>query len=344
MKLKFKMLILVFGMLSLSVQAEEYTRTEHSAYIKSQIQALDITNKFGTITLNDFGGDSVVVDVVITVENTNEKKAEYLLNQIEINMRRVGNVLNLETEINDDFKTKRNFSIDYTINIPADRDLKVANKFGDVVLNNLNANGTFNIDYGNISAGNLLAPENRQIQMEVSYGKADIESVNHLQTDVKYSKMFIGQSQTIDAELKYSGLNIQEVDELTLESKYDGINIKKINTLKSNSKYTNYDIEKLGQTLILDTEYGAVRVNNVAPEFKSIDITNSYGGIEIGLNNLDYYIDASCDYCDIKYPDNKFVGNREKKDHSLYLRGNVGAESNRRVLLKSRYGGIKLEN
>ncbi len=342
MKLKFKLLILFLGLSYITAQADDYTRNEHASYLKSQVQALDVTNKFGTITINDFGGDSVVVDVLISLENTNEKKAEALLDQIQINMRRVGNVLNLETVINDDFKTKGNFSIDYTINIPADRDLTVTNKFGNVVLNNLNAKGAFNISYGNMNAGNLEAPGGNKINLDIAYGKADIESVNYLLADVKYSKLFIGEAQTIQAESKYSGLNIEEIGELVLESKYDGVNIDEIANLKANSKYTNYSIEKLKQSLILDTQYGSVRINEVAESFENIEMTNSYGGIELGLNNADYFIDAVCDYCDIKYPETEFEGNREKRDHSFSLQGTIGSQSNRKVSIKSRYGGIKL--
>ncbi len=342
MKLKFKILILILGLSFTAAQAADYTRNEHASFLKSQVQALDITNKFGTITINDFGGDSVVVDVVISVENTNERKAETLLNQIQINIRQTGHVLNLETVINDDFKTKGNFSIDYTINIPDDRDLTVTNKFGNVVLNNLNAKGTFNLSYGNMNAGNLEAPGDNKINLDIAYGKADIESVNHLQADVKYSKLFIGEAKTIQAESKYSGLNIEEIGELVLESKYDGVNIEEIASLKANSKYTNYSIEELRQSLILDTQYGSVRINEVAATFENIEITNSYGGIEVGLNNADYFIDAVCDYCDIKYPETEFEGNREKHDHSFSLRGNIGPKSNKKVVIKSRYGGIKL--
>ena len=342
MKLKFKLLILVFGLFYITAQADEYTREEHNSYLKTQIQALDITNKFGTITINDFGGDSVVVDVVITVENGTERKANYLLNQIEIDIRRVGSLLKIETEINDDFKTKQNFSIDYTINIPNNRDLTVTNKFGNVVVNSLNANGKFDISYGNINTGNIEAPDNKNILMEIAYGKADIESVKHMQTEIKYSKLFIGEAKSLNIDSRYSGINIEEIGELNLESKYDGVDIEEIKRLKANSKYTNYAIEELGKSLIIDTQYGSVRIKEVSAEFENIELTNSYGGIDIGLDDASYSLDVVCDYCDVKYPADKFQGNLEKRDHSLYLQGTIGSFTNKKVLIKSRYGGVKL--
>lgn len=344
MKLKFKLLLLFLGLGYLSVQANEFTRDEHSAYLKSGIKALDITNKFGTITINDFGGDSVTVDVKITIDNINENKAEYLLDQIEITTQTVGSLLKVETKINDDFKTKQNFSIDYTINIPADRDLTVSNKYGNVVINKLEAKGNFNVDYGNISTDDLQAPENQSIKLDISYGKADIESVSQMQTEIKYSKLFIGESKSLNIDSKYSGLNIKELGTLVLVSKYDVVEVEKLGTLKSESKYTNYDIGELEQSLMLDTQYGSVHIDKVSPEFTNIEVTNSYGGIDIGLPDTNYYLDANCDYCDIKYPDDMFMGNREKKDHSLILKGNVGnGTSNKKVTINSRYSGIKLK-
>lgn len=342
MKLKFNLLMLLVAFGMMAAQAADYTKQEHTSYLRSQIQALDVTNKFGSITINDFGGDSVVVDVLITVENANEKKANYLLDQIEISMRRVGQVLTLETLIKDDFKTKGNFSIDYTINIPADRDLEVTNKFGNLILNNLSAKGVFNISYGNMTAGYLEAPENSPVSLELAYGKADIESVNNLQTELRYSKLFIGQAQSIRADSKYSGLNVEELGQLVLESKYDGINVEELGSLQANSKYTNYDIEELKQLLVLDTQYGSVRIKEVSDDFESIEIINSYGGLEIGLDDQDYAIDVSCDYCDVKYPEDEFVGNREQKNHSFYVQGTIGEQTNKKVQIKSRYGGIKL--
>ena len=343
MKLKFNLLILVFGLFYLSAQADEYTREEHSGYAKSSIQALDITNKFGMITINDFGGDSVTVDVKITVENINENKAKYLLDQIEIDTRRAGGLLKVETKINDDFKTKQNFSIDYTINIPADRDLTVSNKFGNIAVSSLNANGNFNISYGNINTGALQAPDNQSIKLNIAYGKADIESVNNMQTEIKYSKLFLGDAQSLIVDSKYSGINLTEVKKMNLDSKYDGIEIEKIGDLKADSKYTNYDIEELKNSLVLDTQYGSVRIEEVASGFQSIDVTNMYGGIDIGLGYANYQLDASCDYCDIKYPEDKFKGNREKDNHTLNLKGTVGAESVQKVTINSRYGGVKLK-
>lgn len=343
MKVKFKLLMLLVAVLPLCSFAAEYEKTVHQGYAKDQIMALDISNKFGMIEINDLGGDSVTVDVRITVESRSEATAEQLLDYIEINLYQSGNTLNAQTVIKDDFKSKQNFSIDYRINIPNDRALKVTNKFGNVAVQSLEAAGSFTIGYGNITTGTLNAPGNG-VNLELAYGKADIESVNKLISEVKYSKLYLGTVGDMVVESKYCDLNIDNIHSLQIASKYDGVSLGVVDAVSADSKYTNYDIDELKSTLKIDTQYGSVRVGDVSPAFESINITNSYGGISLGMSDLSYYLDARCDYCDVKYPETEFHGNREKDNSRLSVVGQVGdATGAPKVVIQSRYGGVNLQ-
>ncbi|WP_423128654.1 hypothetical protein [Gaoshiqia sp. Z1-71] len=345
MKLKFKHLLLAFLMVPFTVQAAQYSKTVRQGYAKSLVTALNITNKFGTIEINDRGGDSVTVSATIRVESISEGKASQLMDLIRIDIRRNGGLLEVKTIISDNFKTKENFSIDYAINIPKDRNLTVDNKFGNVVVKELEAKGQFAVGYGNLSAGVLNAPSGSDISLDLSYGKADIEYVTQLSGDIKYSKLFIGGANRMKLISKYSGLNIDEIKELQLDSKYDGVSISEITSLSALSKYTNYKIEELKKELKINTEYGSIRVNEVSADFSRIEISNSYGGIVIGLNQASYQLDAQCDYCDVNYPTDRFRGDRIKNNTKLEIRGAVGEQTgNKNVIIKSRYGNIKLNN
>ena len=341
MKLNHKLLILFLGLAPFSAHAAEYSKKVHQGFEKSLISAMSVTNKFGTVELNDWGGDSVTIDVTITVQNNSENRAIDLLDLIEIEIIKSGGLIKAETLITDKFKTTQNFSIDYKINIPKDRNITINNRFGNIVLNELEGKGIFEIAYGNFTSGEISSVNSTQLNL--SYGKADIESINKLKAEIKYSKLFIGNASGIEISSKYSGLNIEEINDLQLDSKYDDISIEEATTISSNSKYTNYNIEELKKSLILDTQYGSVRIDEVNPNFSNIEITNSYGGINIGLNDNSYHLDAECDFCDIEYPSAKFEGNQIKDNNNTHISGVVGKNNGeKRVLLKSRFGSIKL--
>jgi hypothetical protein len=177
--------------------------------------------------------------------------------------------------------------------------------------------------------------------MEVSYGRADIETINMAQMEFKYSKLYAGEIGQLVLDMKYSTLNLHKAKNLTLESKYDGINIDEIDQFKAISKYTNYKIGLLTGDFDLDTGYGSVRIDEVNADFENIKIANSYGGINIGLNGLNYHLKADCSYCDVNYPTDRYKGNRIKDNQRFSLDGNVGAGGGS-VSINSRYGGVKL--
>ncbi|MGD9558333.1 MAG: hypothetical protein AB7V25_15010 [Mangrovibacterium sp.] len=343
MKEKFNLLLLFCLLVPFLAHAADYDKKIHRDFPESQISALNITNKFGTIEIRDSGGNLVTVDATVTVRDANESRAQALLNKINIEIGKNGSVLEVTTVIEENFNTKGNFSIDYKINIPKNKDLTVNNKFGNLVMADLGGKGNFTIAYGNLTAGSLNPPADAPVWLDLSYGKADIGSASRMNGLIKYSKLFMESGGTMELETKYSGLNIRKMENMKLESKYDGVDIGEAGAITANSKYTNYGLEKLNHSLSLQTGYGSVRIDQVSPGFSTIRITNSYGGITIGLGTQDYQLDAECEYCDIKYPADRFKGNRARENQSVRVNGQIGGTTpGKQVMIRSRYGGINL--
>ena len=343
MKSKFSLTfaLLILSTMFVGAVGAEYTKNIRKGWAKNSVKALTVTNKFGEIKINDLGGDSVTIKVVITIDNSSQSKAKDMMDMIQIEFAKSGGMVSAETIIEDNFKSKQSFTIDYLINIPKDRDLNVTNRYGNVIVNDLEAKGTFNISYGNLTAGKLKAPSGDPVNIVVNYGKADIETINNATMEFKYSKLYAGEIDQLVLDMKYSSLNLHKTKNLTLDSKYDGINIDEIDNLKSVSKYTNYKIGYLSQSFDLDTGYGSVRIDKVDSKFKDIRIVNSYGGINIGLNDLSYQLKADCSYCDVNYPSNRYKGDRIRDNQRFSLDGNVGTGGGS-VSINSRYGGVKL--
>jgi len=347
MKLKFKKLnvLLVLGLLLFAthVLAEEKTKEYNESWSAMSMETLEIDNKFGEVKITNDGGNTVTIDVVVTVEAPNEKKADELLEQINVRFGKSGNTVKAETVIDSDFKSRNEFSIDYLVNIPSDKNLNIANKYGNTIVNLLNANGRFDIKYGNLTANELNTPANGNMLINLGYGKADISSSNDLKVNVSYSTMNFGGTDDLELESKYTVINLGEASSVKADSKYDTFNFEEIESLTANTKYTHIKIEELSKSLKIDAGYGGVRVDEVADNFESINITNSYGEVALGLDDLSYSLDAECDYCGISYPEDDFAGNRMKENHTQKVEGKVGTGNGGTVIVKSRYGQIKLK-
>ncbi|QGY42910.1 hypothetical protein GM418_04335 [Maribellus comscasis] len=347
MKSKFKFFTILFALgifsTGLKAFAEEKTKEYHQAWTVNSVQTMEISNKYGEIKINSFGGDSITIDVVITVEAPNEKRANELLEQINIDFGKSGSTASAVTELDNNFKSRQKFSIDYRVNIPSDKNLKVANKYGNTIVNELNADGDFNIQYGNFTANQLNAPvSGGDMNLNLAYGKADIGSSNDMGIEVKYSTINLGGAGNLKVESKYSVLNVEESKVVNIESKYDTFEFEEIEALSATTKYSHFKIEELKKRLKIEAGYGGISVDEIADDFESISIENSYGQIKLGLDEASYSLDASCDYCGISYPEDDFVGNRMKENHSQTVKGKVGSGGSGTVYIRSRYGEIKL--
>lgn len=325
------------------VTAEEKTKEYHESWPVNQVSTLQISNKFGEIKINNDGGSEVTIDVKVTVEAANEKRTNELLGLIDVKFQKSGSTVSAETEIESDFKSQKKFSIDYTINIPSDKNLVIENKYGNTIVNKLTGNGDFDIKYGNLTASELMTPAGGNLSVELAYGNANIGKASDIKVDVSYSPMTIDELHSIKIESKYSSLEVEEGVDFQIESKYDKFNLGKVATVNANFKYTNVKIDKLSKSLKIESGYGGVKVNEVAPDFESINVTNSYGQIALGLGTSSYSIDASCDYCGIDYPEDSFSGDRIKENNSRTVKGKVGSGNGGKVFVRSRYGEIKLQ-
>jgi hypothetical protein len=344
MKRKYNYIIALLLALSFSIAAtaQENTRRFSKSWPVSEVETLEIINKFGEVRISDRGGNQVTIEVLVTVEGPGNR-ATALLDDITVSFWSMGSKAKAETKMASNFKSRGKFSIDYTVNIPAIKNLNITNKFGNVVMQNLTGKGNFDIGYGNLTAGQLNTPGSDGFRLNLEYGKADAESMKDARVSLSYSKMFVKSAENVVLESKYSTLNIDNLNAIRVDSKYDTFNFGKLVSLEGESRFTNYRIDTIEKRLKLVSGYGTVRVDHIPADFEIIDVNSNYAQISLGIdNNAAYQVYATCDYCSIDYPQNNFSGNRMKENTRQTIDGKIAGGAKGKVRVVSRYGNIKL--
>ncbi len=342
--LKFIAALFVAGILTAgtSAMAEEFKKEFYEAWPASEVASLQIDNRFGEVRVNN-NADSVTIDVDITVEGTNEKRLNELLDQIEIEFRKSGDLVKAQTVIEGKLKGQNNLSIDYVVNIPADKNLKITNRYGNTIVSKLTGNGDFTTRYGNFTAYELSTPESGDLELELAYGNANIGSATFLNANISYSPISIEEVKTLTINSKYSTITIEEGGDVNATSRYDKINCEEIKSFNADTRYTHIRIDELARYFKVEAGYGSIKIGEIADDFEEVYITNSYGQISLGLDDSEYTIDASCTYCGISYPEDNFSGDRIKENNSRTIKGKIGSGNGGMVYVRSRYGEIKLK-
>ena len=337
--LKFNALVALILLLSISASATKISKKVYKNYPVSAVQKLDINNKYGNIYIENNRKDSVIVSADIWVEGDSEK-ARHLLNSIDVTVNLNGSTVVAVTSIENNMNGNNEFSIDYHISIPADRDLAVVQKYGTVNMKDLTGKGNFEIKYGELNGQKLTSPS---LSMDIAYSKVNLDATNDLALTLHYSKLRLGKGDNLKMETRYSGLNIDNCKQIDADSKYDNFSIQSINSMVMNSMYTGTTIETLNAKLTLTNGYGGFTVKKIPAGFESITIENKYAGIKLGIAaDAAYKLNGKVRYANIQHPDGKL--NKMRENTSYEVNGTVGNSENPKssVHIESSYGNVNL--
>jgi len=337
--LKFSTLILFAWFISMNVNGSRISKNIYKNFPVNKVQKLDINNKYGNIYIENDRTDSVIVSVDIWVEG-NIDRSQRLLDNINVKVNLDGTTVVAVTTIDNMLNGNNEFSIDYHISLPADRDLVVVQKYGSVNMKDLFGKGTFEIKYGEINGQKLLSPD---LSMNIAYSKVKIEQIKDLSLVLHYSKFQLEKGNNLKVETRYSGMTIGECNQIETDSRYDNYNILSINILTMNSMYTATTIDKLNSKLSLINGYGGFTVRMIPPGFESITIENKYAGIKLGIaGDASYKLTGKSRYSDIKHPEGKL--NKAHENASYEVHGTIGNSDNPKssVDILSSYGNVIL--
>lgn len=330
---------------------EEVKKVYHKEYVAGANTLLSIENRYGDVNLINWKKDSVVIDVVVTIDYPPVFKGKDLIEYITVDFNVSGNTIKAVTNINEHFidkwyrhDDKKKFRIDYTIHAPASINFHLLNKYGDVFINELQGQAELEVRYGFVRINKLTRGNKKPLNsLYLAYSKGTIEEAGWLMLEMKYSKLEISKGQALAGETKYSKLTIGSMSSVVLESKYDTYNFGTLNNLVLVASYGSIKTDEVRKKISLETRYTGVDIAHVPAGFSSIDINNAYGGVKVRIDeDASYYLKGSTSYCKLSFPTVRI--NRIVKNNSAEVSGYVGSDRNTKakVTVKSKYGSVSL--
>ncbi len=188
------LLISALCLLSITLPAQEVTREYHREFAASRGTTLDLSNKYGNVTVQSWNQDRIIIDVKVTVEMSDKEKAEKLLGYIDVQFNKGDNLISAKTVIDEKFNfsgwgsRSKKFSITYNVKMPAEADLKLSNIYGDTDIDELKGSVNLNIKYGDLVAEKLTRGNEKPLsKLALAYGKATIDEAGWLDIYVRYS-------------------------------------------------------------------------------------------------------------------------------------------------------------
>lgn len=319
---------------------------------------LKIANKYGYVNIKAWDKEEVKIDVKIKVDAKSDKKAQELLDRIQVNFSDSPNMVSAETEIETDnnwgvqINYNVKFEINYDVFMPKSAFLDIANKYGNADIPCLEKDIDARIKYGKIN----FDDQNGNVNLSLGYGDAKMGSLANLNADIKYSELELTIAGNVTLDTKYSRYILGTVDQLNVESGYDNFTVTKANSIKNDGKYDDWKVGEVGvfnaETKYSDIEidmlysngkfsqkYGDIVIYELGSDAQSLDFDMGYTDVEIKKINSGYTVNFDGSYADCKLHSDFDYSLEDEDGQDLRVKGRRG-NGQVKINVETKYGDL----
>lgn len=327
------------------------TKTVEKEFVVSDQNTVDITNKYGDLTITTWDKNTVSIVVTITVSSNDDEAVQEKLDNINIEFNQANNTVYAKTLIKSS-KTKWSWfgseksvemSIDYEIKMPLSNHVDLENDYGSIYIDKLEGKSKIDCDYGSIHLGEL---HNKFNDINMDYGHAsNIEYMNSGKINSDYSNISVEKANNLVLSADYTHFEINDVDKVSYNNDYGSLKIAKAKVVEGSGDYLTFKVNEIIKKLEIDSDYGSIKIYKLYKDFDKVTIDANYTGIKIGIEtDASFNFKTTTSYADITFEDlNVDITHKEVKTFSKNYTGNINGKNPNSILnIDSSYGGIKL--
>ena len=301
--LKFKFLAVCLMLVTggaLRAQTFERNRSLERSFALDDKQEIQIQNKYGDIHLVPWDKDSVRFEIELSVTSNKQSKIDKIFDYVDFEFKDSRYYViaqtvfkgqnNFWTEISDlastIFSSGTHTQIDYTVYFPANNDLKIENKFGNVYTTDQFGRLDLTLSNGDFQAHALEGPA----RIKLDFGNATIDRIDNGNLVTSYSEITIENTDNLITESRSSKIYLTSASSLQINSKRDKYYIKNVQDLGGDAFFSNLSIDNAGDRINLRTTYGDVKLQAVGAKFRLMDLSAENTDLTLYLDKQHYFL------------------------------------------------------
>ncbi len=281
---------------SLSAHAQFTETREFVKRFKIQPDTrIDITNKYGKIELNTWKKDSVVIQFRMEINEKKSDKLSKTLDKLDFDISNSQYYLIVKTQVDKNrsqieselvkfketmLQTNGNIRIDLVVWLPDDHELRLENKFGDIVMGDYQGETQISLSNGKLKAGSLTKLAN----LNLSFADANINNLSNARILSNYSDIEIKNSVVLRFESKSSNIEVLNSEDLKIDSRRDKFRIRIAAKIDATGNFTQFRISELKNKAKMRLSYGSLDLEKILNDFEDIYIEARSADLNLYFN------------------------------------------------------------
>lgn len=310
---------------------------------------LKINNDYGNLNITSWNENRIVIEVHIKTNGDNQEKVQKKLDEISVDFEASSSLVSAKTTYgqqksnwgwNWGKNNNVNMQINYTIKLPIKNSVNLDNDYGNIILDRIDGHAKINCDYGRLEIGELHG-RNNQLNFDYT-SKSIIGYINSGEIRADYSGFTIEKAGNLVLNTDYTNATIEQMENLEYTSDYGNLSVGEANNVSGNGDYVTIKLGTIHGNVDLVSDYGSIRIAELAEDAGNVSIRTDYTGIKIGYNaNYHFDFDITTSYSGVSGKDDFEINISTEKSNNKHYEGYYGsANSGNKVTLNSDYGGI----
>lgn len=303
--LKTAILVFISAILispAFSAKRSDYNKPINKEFKINQGALLSINCEFTDIKAINWDKDVISIEVNITVDAKNEDKAQDRFERVNVDIQGDASKVSIYTSLDNSYFGNQNNNIDIEVLIyyPEHIQLDLDNEFGNSIFEDISGSVNAEVAYGNFIADQLTSTE---LDLDAEFGKIEVNRFQGGSVEVAYGGFTAEVAGVLKLNSEFSSNDIDQVERLELKSAYDKVYLGQVNTALIEQEFSSLRIEKLKKQLLLETAYGSLKLNEIAPNFEMITIESEFTGITLRFaKDPSFAFKVSAEMGDFNYP------------------------------------------
>ncbi|WP_190810767.1 hypothetical protein [Flagellimonas sp. S3867] len=311
---KSTVLAMMSCFLAMMVSAQsERSKQWNKSYDLPATGAVQVENKYGSVSINGWDRDELKVSVSMTVTHRKDENAKKLLDRIQPEVTRAGNLIKISSEIAErsssvfsryfnkanpfDFD-KSNIKIDYEIYMPVNAELTITNKFGDVIIGAWKGDLDANVQHGDLWVNEEISTA----KIDMRFGKLNCGNLGYGNIKMSNGSIDIDKAQKLKIISNGSEIKLDEVATLELYSNKDEVYLENVGSLRGDFKFSNADISSVDTELFLTLRIAEIDIHKILKQDAEIDIVQESSEINLNISGLSFDFKATLEQGLLRVP------------------------------------------
>ncbi|MEM9649969.1 MAG: hypothetical protein AAF969_15940 [Bacteroidota bacterium] len=308
-----------------------------------------VKNSYGNLNITSWNENRVVIEVRIKTNGNNEERVQKRLDEIDVDFENSSNLVSARTIFGDRGSNwgwswgKRknvNVQVNYTIKIPVKNSINLNNDYGNIYLDRVDGHAKISCDYGKIDIGELRG-RNNELRFDYT-SRSNFEYINSGEIIADYSGFTVEKAGNLTIKADYTNSTVNQMENLEYSSDYGSLEVREVQNVNGNGDYVGVKLGTVHGKVNVTSDYGSLKIDQLAPDAGDVNIKTDYTGIKIGYHP-EYHFDfeISAEYAGVSGKDAFEINISKEKSSEKYYKGYYGSEnSGNTILITTDYGGV----